>query len=126
MCLSSTRVLIVNVMIKLEATMTINTDYSTFSNELYKFKKDIKTNYRGANIDFSDLEYKILVLPEKLTYNQVVWIKFNKASTNILKKAFIKAGLRIKNLVKIQELEWDFFNDSHDANIYKEIMSNLK
>ena len=106
--------------------MTINTDYSTFSNELYKFKKDIKTNYRGANIDFSDLEYKILVLPEKLTYNQVVWIKFNKASTNILKKAFIKAGLRIKNLVKIQELEWDFFNDSHDANIYKEIMSNLK
>jgi len=105
--------------------MTSNTDYSTFSDDSYVFKKDTKIKYQGIDIDFSDLQYRVLLLPEKLTYNQVVWIKFNKTSTNMLKKVLIKGGLRIKNLLKIEELEWDFFNDRHDATIYKQVIANM-
>ena len=107
------------------SSLSANTDYSTFSKKHYTFKQNTNLKYQGIPIDFSDLKYRVLLLPENLTYNQVVWIKFNKTATNMLKKVFIKGGLRIKNLLKIEELEWDFFNDRHDAAIYKQIIANM-
>lgn len=102
-----------------------------FTNTLYKFPNETYMPFYETELNISNLKYKILSTDTRgVNYeppvDRIVWIKFTKTATQKIKKQIIDKGIRIKGLVDINEIEWDFYNDEpNDIDLYNLIIKQV-
>ena len=102
-----------------------------FTNTIYKFPDETYMPFYETELNISNLSYKILSTDTRgVNYeppvDRIIWIKFTKASTKKLKNEIVAKGIRIKGLVDITEIEWDFYNDElNDKQLYNLITEQV-